>query len=197
MRLLSETLKEETQTAHQRVERIVIKQIKEIDTKDDYINLLNKFYAFYKGVEDVIFPYLEQNAVASELCSRRSSMILDDLKVLGQAFPNSQFRSIPIPQNFEEALVAQYVLEGSSLGGRYIAQMLQKKGIQEGLTFFLGDKEDFMSHWQTFKNFLNAVDTVDDFPRLIDFTNAVFTCFGLIMDKNYHLEDAELNSNLI
>lgn len=114
MTLLSDTLKNETLTSHQRVEKIVIKQIKEIETKDDYINLLNKFYEFYKGVEDVIFPYLEQNPVAKELCSRRSSMILNDLNVLGQESPNSVTSSTPIPQNFEEALVAQYVLEGSS-----------------------------------------------------------------------------------
>lgn len=186
---LSEILKSETLTSHKQVEKLVIDQIKKINNEDDYIALLEKFYLFYQGVEELTFPYLQEQQAAAELCEKRSPRILQDFEELqtDKAIAFNELSALPIPQNYPEALVALYVLEGSSMGGPYIAKMLEKRGIQRGLNFFRGDQADFMQHWQQFKNLLNEIPETTDYEHLTDFSNAVFTGFGQILDKNYQL----------
>src|SRR5690606_22899274 len=134
---LSEILKSETLTSHKQVEKLVIDQIKKINNEDDYIALLEKFYLFYQGVEELSFRYLQEQQAAAELCEKRSPLILQDFEELqtGKAIAISGLSALPIPQNYPEALVALYVLEGSSLGGPYIAKMLEKEEFNAGLTF--------------------------------------------------------------
>ncbi len=184
---LSEQLKAETLNSHKQVEKLVIHQIKNINSEEDYAVLLEKFYTFYQGVEELSFPFLEANETAEKLCNKRSPTIVQDFKELQieQAFSKASDDNMPVPRNYAEALVALYVLEGSSLGGPYIAKMLGKKGIQRGLNFFKGDQADFMNHWQQFKNLLNDVPDTADYQHLVNFSNAVFSGFGQILDKGY------------
>ena len=174
----ADTLKKETLHIHQQVEKTVIQRIKNVGDLHAYQELLKDFYRFYKSVEDSSLPYLEAEKFPQRELYKRSLKIKDDLLHLGAEVPVVQESNYPSITSLYEALSALYVLEGSALGGPYIAKMLEKRGIDQALSFFKGDGENGMDNWQNFRGHLNELPIQEmEKQELIHLVKEVFLSF--------------------
>jgi len=178
MNNFADILKKETLSIHQQVEKTVIQRIKNVNDLDAYKMLLMDFYRFYKSVEDASLPYLEEGKFPHKSNYQRSLKIKEDLMNLGSEVPTTSPLKDPSITSLNEALSAIYVLEGSALGGPYIAKMLEKRGIDQALSFFRGDGEKGMDNWQDFRRHLNELPIqVMEKQELIHLVKEVFLSF--------------------
>lgn len=180
--MLSTIIKEGTKTQHQETEKKVILRIKNINSDANYIELLKCFYAYFNAVEKAISPYIE--AVLPDYRERRnSSYIKADIEELGgtiENLPEALPAEITDPI---QAMGALYVLEGSIMGGPYIVQMLQKKGIEKGFSFFSGYGNESGIKWASFIAALNILpQTESDNAKAVDTARETFNRFGDVFE---------------
>lgn len=176
--MLSTYIKEATKVGHQETEKKVLLRIKRITADTDYIELLKCFYAYFNAVEKAIAPYI--GAVLPDYRERRnSSYIKADIEMLGGSVDELPEAIAPEIGDAMQAMGALYVLEGSIMGGPYIVQMLQKRGIGKGFSFFSGYGAESGRMWTSFTEVLNAqLDRV----KVIDTASETFRRFGDVFD---------------
>ena len=154
--MLSQKLKENTKTAHQELEKLVVQKIKSIQDTDDYLILLGFFYRFFAPIEQEIASQL--GTVLPDMMRRRKiSWILDDLEYFRGTPLATQFPVHIIDDPFQ-AIGALYVIEGSTLGGQIICKMIAEKlevSTERGFKFFSSYGDDTTKMWQDFKLFLD------------------------------------------
>ncbi|MGO3161934.1 MAG: biliverdin-producing heme oxygenase [Sphingobacteriaceae bacterium] len=180
--MLSTKIKEATRRGHQETEKKVVLRIKDIANDADYVGLLKCFYAYFNAVEKAIAPYTE--AVLPDYKERRnSSYIKADIETLGGNLCDLPVAIAPEVDDSIQAMGALYVLEGSIMGGPYIVQMLQKKGIANGFSFFSGYGAESGQMWGSFTAALNALPGNEmDRERAIDTAIETFGRFGDVFD---------------
>lgn len=181
---LSEFLKKETKGIHQKVEKKVILRIKAIASDADYIDLLNYFYVYFDAVEQAASPFISATVLPDYTNRRNASGLLSDIHELG-GVPTTLLTAKP-PQiaNSLQAMSAYYVLEGSTAGGPHIVDMLRKKGIDKGFSFFLGYGVMADDKWQIFKDHLDSLPQgTEDFSMALETTHRTFEQFGEIFDQ--------------
>ena len=156
------TLKTQTAVAHRRLESLPVSAcILSPDMKiEDYAHYLKLMYDVHYDVEENIFPVL--SAVISDLKERQKKhLIEEDLAFLKYNKPftstvfNTQNRTIPF------LLGILYVVEGSSLGGRFILKNIETiQGLNEGkgVSYFTGYGNKTGSHWKSFLNVLTEYE---------------------------------------
>ena len=170
-------LKSDTLKAHQATEKLVIKHIKEIDTDKKYGEFLKKFYVFHTTVEEATVEYL--NAFKPHYQFEESSIdIKADLDFLGFPTPRQMEFNFPSIDNYADALIAQYVLMGSSLGRPYIAKMLQDRGIEGPFNFLKSNTEESSDRWAKFKELLDEELGEKDKEHLKNKANEVFNAMA-------------------
>jgi len=154
--MISTALKDGTKDAHIALEKIVVEQLKAIQTREDYARLLKYFYAFFSEVEKAIAPFIINEVVPDYSERRNASHLKADIEALGgdvrKDMPKATAPSIT---NKYQALGALYVMEGSVLGGRTIVKMLGKNNINTGISFFSGYGENTPVLWGRFIQLLN------------------------------------------
>ncbi|TDS07471.1 biliverdin-producing heme oxygenase [Sphingobacterium paludis] len=177
--VLSENIKENTKAAHQKLEGVVVRQLKAVRSNMDYAEVLKNFYAYFNTVELAIAPFITPDVLPDYQERRNSSHIKDDILELGSDTNELPVAFAPSIQNTLDALSALYVLEGSIMGGPYIVQMLNKYGIELGTSFFSGYGENTGNMWAAFTAALNqhAQDPADH-ERAIAVANETFAKFG-------------------
>lgn len=126
-----------------------------------YALYLNRMHDVIKNTEETIFPLLQH--IFTDLEERRKLPLINaDLAFLNA--PKTEFKSpfalsgkISVPF----AIGILYVVEGSSLGGRFILKNLQTAlGYdQNGVSYFNGYGNKTGSSW---KNFLNVLTTYEE-----------------------------------
>ncbi len=160
----------------------MVLRIKNISSDADYIELLKCFYAYFNAVEKAIAPYI--NAVLSDYSERcDSSYIKTDIEELGGSIENLPAASATEIKNPIQAMGALYVLEGSIMGGPYIVQMLQKKGIEKGFSFFSGYGNESGQKWASFTSVLNILpQTETDIANTVDAARETFKRFGNVFE---------------
>lgn len=124
-------------------------------TTEAYAHYLKLMYDVIKDTENNIFPLL-QNIFPDLETRRKLEWINADLAFLNHSKINSK---LPFSENSKTfsvpfAIGILYVVEGSSLGGRFILKNLQSAlGYEEnGVSYFNGYGNKTGSSW---KNFLN------------------------------------------
>jgi len=155
-------LRTETRDAHSELEaKLGLPQ--RIATLDEYIRCLVDFYRFYAPLEQALAEFPEWPMAGVRLREReRTPWLLDDLRALGldpreldwapQAF-------LPRLGGFAEALGALYVLEGSTLGGRFILLHVEAAlgdAISGAEAFFAGHRERTASLWKDLRTAIDA-----------------------------------------
>jgi heme oxygenase len=91
---------------------------------------------------------------------------------------------VPVITNTIEALGALYVLEGSIMGGSIIVQMLQKGGVNQGVSFFSGYGEATGMMWGNFIAVLNQNATNEkQEAEAIRAANDTFKHFGYVFEN--------------
>lgn len=170
-------LKSDTLKAHQATEKLVIKHIKEIDTDKKYGEFLKRFYVFHSKVEEATAEYL--NTFKPQYQFEESSIdIKADLDILGIPTPEQIEFKFPAIDNYADALIAQYVLMGSSLGRPYIAKMIQDRGIEGPFNFLKSNKEESSNRWTQFKELLDEELGEKDKEQLKNKANGFFNAMG-------------------
>ncbi|GGH78501.1 heme oxygenase [Filimonas zeae] len=180
--MLTEVLKSETKTAHTDLEGRMIPSIKAIQTQGDYRRLLEMMYGFYQPLEERIGAYITEQTMPGYQERRKASLLVEDIAVLNNntlSTPEKLCADLPGINNYAQALGAMYVLEGSTLGGKIIAGMVQKRveEVDNALLFFNGYGEKAMDMWMAFKEQVNKTMPDNEQKEVVQAANDTFTSF--------------------
>ena len=159
---LSAQLRMQTAPSHKRVE-ILLGLPGAIHTQDEYSVWLARFLGLYDPIERSLATFSQWEALGIvPPPHRHTDCLADDLVALGVG-PGAAPRAPPAMQpdlpTFAHALGALYVLEGSTLGSRFILRDLETRiGAQiAGATRFLGGRGEAVGPmWQSFKAALDS-----------------------------------------
>ncbi|QHS60934.1 biliverdin-producing heme oxygenase [Chitinophaga agri] len=179
-----ELLRERTGKQHQDLERVLIPRIKAANTPEAYTSLLQLFYGYYYPLEQHIAAHMDITFPGGFERRRKAALLLDDIAAITNA-PAIQpicCNDIPEIADNAQALGAMYVLEGSTLGGQVICQILSRNlsspDLPKALSFFNGYGADTQSYWDTFVHYLQGYNGDDtQRQRLLDAAAATFEHF--------------------
>lgn len=188
---VAELLKQETKVNHQQLEKLLVKQMRIITRKEDYVKLLQLFYSYFGALEDKINQFILSHKIEEEhsFQRRKTKSIADDIVASGGTV-NEKCADEYLPEikNDLQAFGALYVIEGSTLGGRVIAKMMQRQmdmNAIEGFTFFHGYGDETESRWAAFKELLNdQVNSNADKEDVVSAADETFAKFHSWIEKN-------------
>lgn len=187
--MLSVRLKEFTKTNHQLLEKKLVIQMKAMQTKQDYAALLGIFYSYFGGLELAMSKHPDLSFLPDYAQRRKSSALANDLVVLDANLPPLALANkLPHIENYLQTIGAMYVMEGSTLGGKFIAKMIQKQLNMEedtGLSFFKGYGEETENMWQIFKTAIDQLKLKEeDNITVIESANDTFLQFSNWFDNH-------------
>jgi len=153
--MINEQLKDSTQASHQALEKKMVSIIKKIRTREDYVNFLKLMYGYYSALERRVQEYVSEMEIGKR---RKAERLLEDISYFESTATPEFCKELPPINSHAEALGAMYVMEGSTMGGKSIAKMIEgQAGINgpSGFSFFNGYGEETGKMWEEFKIFLN------------------------------------------
>jgi heme oxygenase len=180
---IAQILKHQTEAAHQDLEALMMPWLQGIATRADYALLLKGFYGYFAPLEDAIAPFITTDVLPDGAHRRKASSLLSDLSQMEVAVDELTLATrLPQIQSLPQALGALYVMEGSTLGGRGITKMLQKKeGLHlqlNNLQFFNGYGDGTGPMWTAFVNVLNSFCGTDaEVAQMVASANQSFLLF--------------------
>lgn len=180
---VAQTLKHQTEEAHQDLEALVLPWLQSIASKTDYVQLLKGFYGYFSPMEDAVAPFITETVLRDWPQRRKAYSILQDLAQLPEGYSELPVAThLPSIQSLPEALGALYVMEGSTLGGKGIAKMLTKNKSahlqSEQLQFFTGYGERTGAMWTTFVHVLDSFSGTDaEVEKMVNSANKTFSLF--------------------
>lgn len=129
-----------------------------------YLNILKKFYGFFAPLELKIDQFPLIYSFIPDLKERRkATALLTDIACISPKDNKepqiANFKELPSVSNVAEALGCLYVMEGSTLGGRFIYKNLNKTlGInyEQGASFFYGYGDETGVKWKAFQSGLST-----------------------------------------
>ena len=157
--MIADAIKTATHTQHQSLESMIIRKIKSIKSTEDYVNLLEWFYGYFGALEVQIKTYLKAGSLVLENRRKAGDLAKDLESFKADAPALAAEDELPVIADHFSALGALYVIEGSTLGGKYISPMIAKQlnlDAGQGLSFFDGYGEQTMQMWEEFKDYLNS-----------------------------------------
>jgi heme oxygenase len=154
---LSARLRAETATLHRDTEAL-LGLPGSIQTRNGYIAWLGRFLGLYEPLERSLATFGEWDAVnIAPPWPGHGANLTADLRDLGAdpgACQRAPLTLLPRLPTFAHALGVRYVLEGSALGGRLIAQDVEARigaEIANATRFFGGRGKAASSTWQHFR----------------------------------------------
>lgn len=155
-------LKTQTADSHKKLEELPVSMsIMSPDMKiEEYAKYLNLMHDVHQDTEGTIFP-LFTNLIDDLEQRRKKQLIEADLSFLNYELTPSEkvFKTKDISVPF--ALGILYVVEGSTLGGRFILKNVSKVpqlSGDKGVSYFNGYGEKTGSFWKSFLNFLSEYE---------------------------------------
>ena len=126
----------------------------------DYIHYLSLMHDVHKNTEELIYPMV--SGIIADLNERKKKhLIEEDLLYLNHNKSDSSdvfhCKTITVPF----ALGILYVVEGSTLGGRFILKnIMTVSGLDkdQGISYFKGYGEKTGSYWKSFLTFLEEYE---------------------------------------
>jgi heme oxygenase len=174
-------LKEETADAHRQVEeRVPVFRLG--FSLDDYGKLLESFYGFWAPLESKLSQLASLEVAELDLEGRfKSSLLEEDLRFLGRD-PAVVRRcdALPVVDTFLRGVGCLYVLEGSTLGSRFIARQLEESlQLQEasGASFFNAYGESVGRRWMEFRSFVAVRVKPENTDEVVISARQTFQCF--------------------
>ncbi len=190
-------LRAETRNEHEAVEGLVPLMAEDL-TRDQYAETLRRMYSVVHGWELWAAAHAPEPYRDFLVERQRSPLIKRDLQFLGKAIPteDADWTSSALTQHFlagddsalasaPDFLGAMYVMEGSTLGGQYIARYVEEKlalPAGQGNAYFRGYAEHTGSMWQRFKQHLIALPD-DNALQVIAAAKLMFGIFGAAMSS--------------
>jgi len=151
-------IKSQTADSHKKLESLSVSaSILSPDMKiEDYIHYLSLMHDVHKNTEEVVYPLLSQ--IIPDLDQRKKKhLIEEDLSFLNHNKTTSSTVFDKTEMSVPFALGVFYVIEGSSLGGRFILKNIvnnKQLSNDQGVSYFKGYGDKTGSFW---KNFLNIL----------------------------------------
>jgi heme oxygenase len=159
---LRERLRAETADWHSRVEAVADLPAS-VATRDDYVDLLGRLIDLHAGFETRLaapaFDSGWQRVGVDVGQHARAFLLAADLQELGVTAKPLRVPSLPL-LTFGRALGCLYVLEGSSLGGRTVARVVQTAIGDVPTTFLTGAGRPFVASWLSVCTALALFDTL-------------------------------------
>lgn len=155
-------IKSQTTNYHQKLESLPVSaSILSPDMKiADYIHYLSLMYDVHKNTEEVIFPVLSE--YINDLEQRKKChLIEDDFSFLGYNKTNAAAVFNAPQMTIPFALGILYVIEGATLGGRFILKnSITVPGLDKGkgISYFNGYGDKTGSYWKSFLNKLSEYE---------------------------------------
>lgn len=157
-----ERLKNQTAGAHKKLENLPVSNLILSPTMDlsDYSHYLSLMYDVHTNMEADIYPIL--HTIISDLGQRQKAhLIADDLLCLKHSRdkPIAVFKVRKVTPAY--ALGMLYVVEGASLGGRYILKNVEKiSGLdrRKGVSYFTGYGQHTYEYWNILLSRLNEYE---------------------------------------
>lgn len=183
-------LKSRTADSHKKLESLTVSAlIISPDMKlSDYVHYLCLMHDVHKNTEDLIFPLI-YNVIDDLNQRKKSHLIEDDLLYLNhnKAVITPVFNTSEMTVPF--ALGVLYVIEGSTLGGRFILKNITTiPGLDngQGTSYFNGYGEKTGSYWKSFLNFM------DEYNQIYNCTETIIEGAIYAFDSIYnHFESRE------
>ena len=156
--MLSVRIKSETLEEHQQAEAQLLPFLNSIQTRAQYIQLLQSFLQFYQPFENLIHAALTPEQLPDLHERRHAHRLLSDLRELNAA---EGLLPVPVRDTLTApgAWGALYVQEGSTLGGQYISRLLLKNEALRltpaQVSFFSGYGSQTGTRWKLFQESLN------------------------------------------
>ncbi|HEY8590220.1 MAG TPA: biliverdin-producing heme oxygenase, partial [Naasia sp.] len=152
-----------------------------VRSRDDYVRLLTRLAAFHAAIEaELDDPRWRSRftALGVDLAAhRRSALLTQDLAALGAKAP-APGEPIGIA-GFEEALGTLYVVEGSTLGGKYLAPQIAEAVPDAPVAFFRSEGRGHPRPWQALKAAVdNFGEAAGDGDRVVEGARRAFGAFG-------------------
>jgi heme oxygenase (biliverdin-IX-beta and delta-forming) len=179
-------LKNETRAQHQQTETLLFanKLLKGTLLHREYGLLLTIHYRFHQALEAAIAAQTNFFADYDQHDRRKTPWLVADLEQAGLALPE------PATHLFagwtgHQLLGAMYVAEGSTLGGRVIANALRQTPALSGLTscFFGGYGDQTGPRWKVFGDYLMRQSNHQD-ELIIDAANQAFGYFQQLAEQH-------------
>lgn len=185
---LSEQLKLDTKSNHQQVEKLLIAQMRSIDTTESYVKLLRLFYGYFGALEDKINQYIGLAQLSDYQQRRKSDSLFNDIEDLGGfTLQKAEDTDLPEIKNHLQAFGALYVIEGSTLGGKIISKIMSKQlnlADEKGLSFFISYGDETEKMWEDFKVVLDLQpEHQGDAALIINAADETFAKFKLWIEK--------------
>jgi len=156
-------LKQKTRPYHDEIEQYV-NLMDENLTREQYGRLLQLFYAFHNGMENLALnKFSKEELEHFDFDNRqKSAWLIQDLEHLGLEPDHSKAPQLPSVESFPALLGSFYVIEGSTMGGQFIAKHLNKTlGLspEAGCRFFSSYQEKVMPYWKAYQALLEKAES--------------------------------------
>ena len=179
-----------TRNVHLQLETRLIPIIRKVRTRSQYEFLLKTFYTFFAPLEKRLCTVstLEQLTTALQL-RKADSLYRDIISLNGSTENLALCENLPDCSNLSEALGIMYVLEGSVLGGKAIANIISKNMKDDPslpFSFFLYYGDEPQAMWNKFRHSLDSDMTLSK-ASLLSSAFETFTKFEAWIDKRYNM----------
>lgn len=182
--MLIEKIRQATAEDHKRLEEQLFPFLQNIQSKQQYAQLLNAFYGYIFPVQEKIVEHIDPSVVPDINERRNASYISNDLQTLQLPLNTEICTNLPEIKDHASAIGALYVLEGSTLGGKIIAKTISGKlGSAEALDFFSGYREETGPMWKKFTQYLEHPKNNDMAETVVHSATQTFKCFGIWFEK--------------
>lgn len=169
-------LKNDTKAAHVRVEKVMVKELKAINSLEDYGKLLERLFLFYNPLESKVHQYIDQAILPDIEKRKHTQWILKDLKALDYTVNTSTESKTQQITSTAYAVGVLYVMEGSTMGGQIISKMLKKQlGANTSTYYFDSYSDETMDMWLSFKNSIAQYETHLDKEEVFKGANETFS----------------------
>ncbi|WP_010516956.1 biliverdin-producing heme oxygenase [Croceivirga radicis] len=169
-------LKNDTKAAHVRVEKVMVKELKAINSLEDYGKLLERLFLFYNPLESKVHQYIDQSILPDIERRKHTQWILKDLNALNYTVNTSTESKTQQITSTAYAVGVLYVMEGSTMGGQIISKMLKKQlGANTSTYYFDSYSDETMDMWLSFKNSIAQYETHLDKEEVFKGANETFS----------------------
>ncbi len=178
-------LKKVIKNAHDKLEHqpILLQLLRDVSI-DEYANALAALHGVHAAIEKNIVNFLANQPDLFDYESRLKTPALEeDLKDLAKV-PFISKIAFPMPKNVAELVGIIYVIEGSTMGGQFLAR---KIGDKFPIRFFSGYGANTDQKWQEFWEFANSVCTVEQYEDVGEMAVLLFELIEL------HLQETTQN----
>ena len=184
-------LRQETQPEHTATEDTVPLMRPGL-TCTEYADALRGFYRAVRAWDTWAEAHVPNDLRALLAQRRNAGLLADDLRLLGADVPSDDevshaaMADTVVPGDARSVFLGRmYVMEGSTLGGQYIARHVEDTlGLEqgEGNSFFRGYGEQTGERWREFKALLEALPDAET-DTVIASAKNMFRLFGQAMQS--------------